>query len=74
MSLKNIVVKQEPVKSPSWLDKAERLMDKEDYEYLIQCLKDVSFSHTYLAKKVTEAGYPISRTTVADIRASRLNG
>ncbi len=74
MTLKKILVKPEPTRSPSWLDKAEHLMDKEDYEYLIQCLNDISFSNTYLAKKITEAGYPVSRTTIADIRARRLNG
>jgi len=74
MTLKNILVKPLPARIPSWLDKTEQLMDKEDYDYLIQCLNDTSFSNAYLAKKITEAGYPVSRTTIADIRARRLNG
>lgn len=74
MGLKKILVKPEPYRNANWWDSIALKMDKEDYNYLLECLKDSSFSNAYLANKLTEAGYPVSRTTIADVRRHKLRG
>jgi hypothetical protein len=72
--LKDILTKPENYRTPNWMDWAKATMDAEDYAYLVQCLNDQTFSNAYLANKLTEAGYPVSRTTIATIRQRKLHG
>jgi hypothetical protein len=74
MGLKKILVRPEPYKNANWFDSMARTMDKEDFTYLLDCLKDPAFSNAYLANKLTEAGYPVSRTTIADVRRRKIRG
>jgi hypothetical protein len=72
--LKNILTRPETYRVPNWIDQAKATMDGDDYDYLVECLNDSTFSNAYLANKLTEAGYPVSRTTIANIRQRKLHG
>lgn len=69
MALRDVLKKQEKAKPKTWLEVLSEELDKEDYEWLIECLKNrKDFSGVYIANKLTEAGYPVSSTTVNQTR------
>jgi len=69
MALKDILTPQVKSKHPTWLDIMKDKLDAEDYEWLITCLKATNdFSGSYIADKMTKAGYPVSPTTVNLLR------
>lgn len=70
MSLRDTLVK--PVKNrETWIKQAKQKMDKDDWNYFVEVLKDTEFSCSYIARKMTEAGYPVSGTTISNLRNRR---
>jgi len=69
MALKDVLVKQQKAKPKNWLESISEELDKEDFEWLLACLKNhKDFSGTHIANKLTEAGHPVSPTTINKIR------
>lgn len=69
MALKDVLVIQPQKRPKTWLETTQQKMTEEDYAWLLACLNDFeNFSGAYIAKKLTEAGYPISITTINQIR------
>lgn len=71
MALKDVLTKQVKSKPISWLEQVQQQLDSEDFEWLVACLKNkTDYSGTYIADKMTEAGYPVSPTTINNLRKS----
>lgn len=71
MALKDVLVKQVQAKPKTWFDTISEQLDKDDLEWLMECLKNKrEFSGVYIADKLTEAGYPVSSTTINSFRKS----
>jgi hypothetical protein len=69
MALKDILTEQVKSKAPTWLEMMQHKLDAEDYEWLLHCLKATNdFSGSYIAAKMTKAGYPVSPTTINLLR------
>lgn len=70
MALKDLLIAQ-PKQSPnrSWLQEMELQLDAEDYQWLLDCLKnEKDFSAHNLARQLTKLGYPVSNSTISKIR------
>ena len=71
MPLKDVLVKPVKEKQSTWFDVISQQLDKEDLDWLMDCLKNKrDFSGVYIAEKLTEAGYPVSSTTINNLRKS----
>ncbi len=69
MSLKDVLTKPAPKKNRGWLDFCEEGLDKDDFEHLLQVLRnDKEFSAPYIANIMTKQGFPVSSTTVLTVR------
>jgi hypothetical protein len=69
MSLKDVLTKQAPRRNKSWLDVCEEKLDLEDYQYLLEVLRnEEEFSAPYIATIMTRQGFPVSSTTVLSAR------
>ena len=74
MSLKDALKKPDPRTHKSWLDTCREGMDKEDYEYLLEVLKNTDeFPAPHIATIMTKQGFPVSATTILTTRR-KLNG
>ena len=74
MSLKDVLTKQPPKRNKGWLDYCEEKLDKDDFQYLLDVLRNEDeFSTPYIAKIMTKQGYPVSSTTILATRR-KLNG
>jgi len=69
MPLKDVLtppVKQRPA---NWYDSMKATLDEADLEWLDACLENKAlFSGAYIAEKLTQAGYPVSATTINQTR------
>lgn len=73
MALKDILTKQEKFRPANWYETTIAVLDKEDREWLDACLRDTrNFSGVYISDKLTEAGFPVSPTTINNIRKALL--
>lgn len=72
MALKDVLVQTDKFRPASWLDITLAELDKEDAEWLLACLKDRSYTAAYIARVVTEYGYPVSSTTINNIRRGKV--
>lgn len=70
MSLRQVLTHPHPHKKRTWFDWASEAMEKDDYDYFLECLQNPVFSNRYLSIKLTEAGYKVSETTIAHLRRS----
>ena len=71
MALKDVLVAPSKAKPVTWFDTIAEQLDKEDFDWLMECLKNKrDYSGVYIAEKLTEAGYPVSSTTINNIRKS----
>lgn len=53
----------------SWLQQMEEQLDAEDYQWLLDCLKnEKDFTAHSLARQLTKLGYPVSNSTISKIR------
>ena len=69
MSLKDSLVKPEKFKPRSWLDQMKEELSPEDFDWLIDCINNPKdFSGMYLSTKLTELGYPVSVSTINNLR------
>lgn len=69
MALKDVLVKQQKSKPKTWFETISEQLEPEDLEWLIACIKNnKDYSAPYIADKLTEAGYPVSSTTINKIR------
>lgn len=69
MALKDILTAEPKPESRDWLSKIKKQLDEEDYEWLTNCLKnEQDYSAHYLARKLTQLGYPVSNSTISKIR------
>jgi hypothetical protein len=69
MALKDLLTIEPKPESKGWLAKMEKQLDAEDYEWLLSCLKnEQDYSAHYLARKLTQLGYPVSNSTISKIR------
>ena len=69
MALKDVLVKQVKPKASTWFDTISTQLDKDDLDWLMDCLRNKhDYSGVYIAEKLTEAGYPVSSTTINNIR------
>ena len=69
MSLKDVLTIQNRPRPASWLQEAERKLDADDFNWLMQCLKNRSdFSAGYISTTMTKFGLPVSATTINNIR------
>lgn len=74
MPLKDALTKPAPRKNKGWIDFCEEKLDKEDFEYLLQVLRnEEDFSAPYIASIMTKQGFPVSSTTILATRR-KLNG
>lgn len=74
VALKDLLTKPEPKKAKTWYEGIQKALDKEDLDYFHQVLANPDeFSGTYIADKMTEAGFPVSSTTINSLRR-RING
>jgi len=72
MSLKDVLVTPTKHRPASWYDNMKAVLDKEDIAWLDSCLDNKAlFSGAYIAEKLTQAGYPVSATTVNNTRKQR---
>lgn len=70
MSLKDVLTAPAAPAAPeSWFEKMERTLPADDFEWLVACIKDKNtYSGSYIARKMTAYGYPVSSTTINTIR------
>lgn len=69
MPLKDVLTKQQPRKQKGWLNYCEEKLEKDDFEYLLQVLRNEDeFSAPYIANIMTKQGFPVSSTTVLATR------
>jgi hypothetical protein len=69
MALKDVLTKPTKFKPKSWLEMMSEQLEKDDYEWLLDCLHNHSeYSGSYIAEKMTQAGHPVSATTVNNTR------
>lgn len=69
MPLKDVLTKQPPRQNKGWLDFCEEKLDKDDYDYLLQVLRNKDeFTAPYIANIMTKQGFPVSATTIAATR------
>ena len=74
MALKDVLTKPVKFRPANWYETTIAVLDKEDREWLDACLRDTrNFSGVYIADKLTEAGFPVSVTTINNLRKT-LNG
>jgi hypothetical protein len=74
MALKDVLTKPVKFRPANWYEVTVTQLDKEDREWLDACLADTAnFSGVYIANKLTEAGYPVSSTTINNLRKT-ING
>lgn len=74
MALKDVLTKPTPKTPKTWLDNCQEGMDKEDFEYLLEVLRNPKdFPSPHIADIMTKQGYPVSATTVQATRR-KLNG
>jgi hypothetical protein len=72
MSLKDVLVTPTKQKPANWYDNIKAILDKEDLQWLEACLDNRAlFSGAYIAEKLTQAGYPVSATTINQTRKQR---
>lgn len=71
MKLQEFLVPQSPKKKQIWYDKFVATLDAEDKKYFDACLANPAFTATYLSKKITEFGFPVSETAILRYRKSR---
>jgi hypothetical protein len=69
MALKDVLTKPVKFKPKSWLEIMAEQLDPEDYQWLVDCIADTTnYSGSYIASKMTQAGYPVSPTTINNLR------
>lgn len=69
MALKDVLTQPVRHKPKTWLDLMEEQLDKEDFDWLMDCIKNTAtYSGSYIASKMTQAGYVVSPTTINNIR------
>jgi hypothetical protein len=69
MALKDILTAEPKRESKDWLHSMKKQLDEEDYEWLMSCiLNEQDYSAHYLARKLTQLGYPVSNSTISKIR------
>lgn len=72
MALKDVLTKPVRVKNPTWYEITSSQLDKEDLLWLDSCLDNkLEFSGSYIAQAMTKAGYPVSSTTINQLRKQR---
>lgn len=75
MSLKELI--GEPptriMAKKSWMQTMQEELSDEDYQALIDAIKDKRYSAAYLSRKLSAAGHAVSRTTVATTRQRLLD-
>jgi len=49
----------------SWIQTMQEELSADDYQALIDALKDKRYSAAYLSRKLSSAGHTVSRTTIA---------
>jgi hypothetical protein len=67
MSLKDLIG-DPPTKDngkKSWIQTMQEELSDEDYQALIDAIKDKRYSAAYLSRKLSSAGHIVSRTTIA---------
>jgi len=75
MSLKDIVGEppQKGHHPKTWMQTMSEKLSDEDFQDLIDVLKDRRYSAAYLARKLSSAGHTVSRTTIAANRQRLLD-
>lgn len=72
MALKDVLTKPAKAKNPTWYEITSSQLDKEDLAWLNSCLDNtIEFSGSYIAQAMTKAGYPVSSTTINQLRKQR---
>lgn len=72
MSLKDVLVVPEKHRPANWYDTMKATLSKEDFQWLDDCINNTQqFSGVYIAEKLTQAGYPVSSTTINSLRKQR---
>lgn len=72
MALKDVLTKPARVKNPTWYEIISSQLDKDDLAWLDSCLDNsIDFSGSYIAQAMTKAGYPVSSTTINQLRRQR---
>lgn len=75
MALQDALPKPVKAKPIGWYEQLTAQLDKDDQEYLDSCLADTTnYSGAYIARKLTQAGYPVSTTTINEYRKKHING
>lgn len=75
MSLKDVLTTPSKYKPVSWYEETVSKLSAEDREWLDACIANTKeFSGTYLANKMSEAGFPVSATTINHIRKTLPRG
>lgn len=75
MSLKDIIG-EPPAKGhhpKTWMQTMSEKLSEEDFQALIDALKDRRYSAAYLSRKLTSAGHNVSRTTIVVTRQKLLD-
>jgi hypothetical protein len=69
MALKDLLTAEPKPEPKGWLHLIKKQLDEEDYEWLLACLKnEQDYSAHYLARKLTQLGYPVSNSTISKVR------
>jgi hypothetical protein len=73
MALKDVLVPASKFRPANWLEITLAELSKEDADWLLDCLKDNSFSAAHIAKVMTDYGHPVSSTTINNIRKGKVS-
>lgn len=75
MSLKDLLGEPPSIHgaTKTWIQTMHEKLNDEDYQALIEAIKDKRYSAAYLSRKLTSAGHTVSRTTIALYRQRLLD-
>lgn len=72
MALKDVLTKPVRPSNATWYETTSSQLDKEDLAWLDSCIDNVlEFSGSSIARAMTKAGYPVSSTTINNLRKQR---